>query len=117
MLRLLADENFNNDIVRGVLRRNPGLDLVRVQDTGLGETDDPLILEWAARETRQVLTHDSNTMPGFAKNRIEAGQPMAGLFVVGQHASLSAVIEDILLVAEYSDPSEWAQRIVYLPLS
>ena len=27
MLRLLADENFNNDIVRGLLRRKPDLDI------------------------------------------------------------------------------------------
>jgi len=117
MLRLLADENFNNDIVRAVLRRKPNLDLVRAQDAGLGETDDPLVLEWAARENRQVLTHDSNTMPGFAKNRIEAGQPMAGLFVVGQHASLPAVIEDILLIDACSEPGDWDRRITYLPLA
>jgi hypothetical protein len=29
MLRLAADENFNGDIVRGLLRRNPTLDVVR----------------------------------------------------------------------------------------
>ena len=29
MLRLLADENLNNDIVRGLLRRRPELDIVR----------------------------------------------------------------------------------------
>ena len=35
MLRLAADENFNGNIVRGLLRRNPKLDIVRVQDVGL----------------------------------------------------------------------------------
>jgi hypothetical protein len=48
MLRLLSDENFNGDIVRGLLLRRPDLDLRRVQDVGLGEADDPTILEWAA---------------------------------------------------------------------
>ena len=36
MLRLLADENFSGDIVRGLLLRQPDLDLVRAQDVGLG---------------------------------------------------------------------------------
>lgn len=40
MLKLAADENFNNDIVRGLLRRNPTLDIVRVQDVGLSGADD-----------------------------------------------------------------------------
>ncbi|WP_414517782.1 hypothetical protein [Nostoc sp. PCC 9305] len=29
MLRLLADENFNNQIVRGILRRKSEIDIVR----------------------------------------------------------------------------------------
>ena len=62
MLRLLADENLNNDIVRGLRRRLPGLDLVRVQDVGLSGADDPTILAWAAREGRVMLTHDVSTM-------------------------------------------------------
>ncbi|MBU2609951.1 MAG: DUF5615 family PIN-like protein, partial [Chloroflexi bacterium] len=48
MLRLAADENFNNDIVRGLLRRKPDLDIVRIQDVGLSAADDPTMLEWAA---------------------------------------------------------------------
>lgn len=49
MLRLAADEPFNNDIVRGVLRRNAAMDIVRIQDVGLSGTDDPTVLEWAAQ--------------------------------------------------------------------
>ena len=47
MLQFLADENFNNQIVRGILRRNSNVDIVRVQDVGLAEADDPTVLEWA----------------------------------------------------------------------
>lgn len=61
MLRF-ADENFNNDVVRGVLRRNPDVDIIRVQDAGLGGADDPSVLEWTAREGRILLTHDVSTM-------------------------------------------------------
>jgi len=32
MLRLAADEDFNNDILRGLVRQNPSLDIVRLQD-------------------------------------------------------------------------------------
>ncbi len=35
MLRLLSDENFNGDIVRGLFLCLPDLDLQRVQDVGL----------------------------------------------------------------------------------
>ena len=35
MLRPAADEDFNHRILRGLLRRRPELDLVRVRDAGL----------------------------------------------------------------------------------
>jgi hypothetical protein len=43
MLRLAVDENLNNDIVRGLLRRKPELNLVRVQDVGLSGANDPVV--------------------------------------------------------------------------
>jgi predicted nuclease of predicted toxin-antitoxin system len=58
MLRLLADENFNGSIIRGLLRRQPEMDVVRVQDVGLSGADDRLVLAWAANEGRVLLTHD-----------------------------------------------------------
>ena len=68
MLRLLADENFNGDIVRGLLLRKPDLDIVRVQHVSLSGWVDPDVLAWAAENNRIVLTHDRATMPDFASN-------------------------------------------------
>jgi len=117
MLRLLADENLNQAIVRGVLRQNPLLDLARVQDVGLNGMDDPAILEWAANDGRLVLTHDANTMPGFAFDRVRQNQPMPGIFIVSQQASLAVTIADILLVAHYTEAADWNGHVTYLPLT
>ena len=80
MLRLAADENFNGDIVRGLLRRNPNLDIIRVQDMGLSGADEPSVLEWAVNQGRVMVTHDISTLAKHAFNRIAAGQPMPGVF-------------------------------------
>jgi predicted nuclease of predicted toxin-antitoxin system len=61
-MRLAADENFNNDIVRGLLRRKPDLDIIRIQEAGLSGATDPVVLEWAAAENRLLLTHDVTTI-------------------------------------------------------
>ena len=66
MLRWAADENFNGDIVRGITRCSPGIDLVRIQDAGLSGADDPTLLEWCGKNQRLLLTHDVKTMIGFA---------------------------------------------------
>ena len=78
MLRLLSDENFNGDIVRGLRRREPELDLVRVQDIGLMGAEDLDILGWAAENNRVLLTHDRATVPAFAYGRVQAEEAMAG---------------------------------------
>ena len=84
MLRFAADENFNNDILRGLFRRRPDLDIVRVQDAGLSGADDPTVLEWAARQGRVLLTHDVSTITRYAYERLEKGSPMPGVFEVGR---------------------------------
>src|SRR6478672_4695949 len=99
MLRLAADENFNNDVVRGLLRRWPELDLVRVQDAGLAGADDPTILEWAGLENRVLLTHDAATMTKYAYERVEAGQRMPGVFEIRRSVPIRRAIEDILVLA------------------
>jgi hypothetical protein len=43
MIRFLADEDFDNRIVRGLQRRLPDLDLVRVQDTEVASGNDATV--------------------------------------------------------------------------
>ena len=116
MLRLAVDENFNNDIVRGLLRRKPELDIVRIQDIGLSGADDSTVLGWAARENRVLLTHDVTTITRYAYERVQAGQQMPGGFEVTRAVSIGRAIEDILLLVECSFDGEWESQIRYLPL-
>ena len=116
MLRLAADENFNRDIVRGILARRPDLDLVLVQETQLAGADDPTILGWAAQQGRILLTHDVSTMTRHAYDRVRAGLPMPGVLEVGHKVAVSEAIEDILLFAECSLDGEWEGQVRYLPL-
>ena len=116
MIRLAADENLNNDIIRGVLRRQPDLDIVRVQDVGLSSADDPIVLEWAAREERVLLTHDVSTITKYAYERVRAGKPMPGVFEIGRTVPIGRAIEDVLLLAECSLDGEWEGQVRYLPL-
>ncbi|MCB0197289.1 MAG: DUF5615 family PIN-like protein [Anaerolineae bacterium] len=116
MLPMLADENFNNNIIRGVLRRKPNADIIRVQDIGLSGADDPRVLEKAAQENRVLLTHDVSTITKYAYERLEAGQSMSGVFEVSRTAPIGSVIEDIVLLIECSLENEWAGQIIYLPL-
>src|SRR5438477_8761211 len=116
MLRLLADENFNGDIVRGLVLRQSDLDIVRVQDVGLAGADDPDILAWAAENNRIVLTHDRATMSDHAYERVAAGEEMAGVFILNDRLPVGQAIQEILLMVACSQPGEWTGRAVHVPL-
>lgn len=116
MLRLAADEDFNNRILRGLIRRQPEIDIPRVQDAGLSGRTDAEVLEWAASEGRVLLTHDVTTMKKHADERIAAGLSMPGVFEVGQEVPIGQAIEEILLIAECSLEGEWEGQIRFLPL-
>lgn len=116
MLRLAADENFNGDIVRGLLRRKPDLDIVRIQDVGLSGADDRAVLEWAASEGRVVVTHDISTLAGHAFEHVEAGRPMPGILAVHSRGPIGSAIDDLLLLAECSLDGEWEGQVRFLPL-
>ena len=116
MLRFVADENFNGRILRGLQRRLPDLDIVRVQDTPLASAGDPEILEWAAGEGRILLTHDVSTVTRFANDRVRAGEPMPGVVEVNTRMAIGRAIEEIELLAQASLPGECEGQVMYLPL-
>jgi hypothetical protein len=116
MLRLATDEDFNNRILRGLLRRMPEIDIARVQDAGLSVKDDPHVLEWAARERRVLLSHDVTTMTKHAYDRVSAGLSMPGVFEISQELPIGVAIDEILLLAEYSVEGEWEGQVRFLPL-
>jgi predicted nuclease of predicted toxin-antitoxin system len=86
--------------LRGLLRRLPALDVVRVQDCGLEGRADPEILAWAADNGRVLLTHDRHTMVNFAYDRVRAGQPMPGVFLVSDLLPAGQAIDEVLLAMD-----------------
>lgn len=111
---MASDHDFDGDVVRGLRRRLPSLDLVRVQDVGLSAAPDPDVLEWAARENRVLLTHDFDTLIGYAWDRVRAGLPMPGVVAVRQGMAAGRVIEEIELIAGASEEGEWANQVLFV---
>lgn len=116
MPRFLADENFHNDVLAGLLRREPALDVVRAQDVGLTGADDPAILEWAAANGRVVLTHDVTTMTRHAYDRVRAGLAMPGVLEVSDRLPIGRAVEEALITIECSLEGEWEGQVRYLSL-
>lgn len=115
-MKFLVDENFDNRIIRGLLLRQPTLDFARVQDLEIVGADDPIVLDWADRAGRILLTHDERTIPYYAYARMAAGQSIAGVIVASDSLSIRTVIEDILLIVACSTELDWHNQVQRLPL-
>lgn len=115
-MRLLIDQNFDHDILRGLERRIPNLDAVTAHEEGLSEVSDPELLLWAADAGRILLTHDLRTIPGHAGERIAAGEKMPGVFVVPRRLPINEVINDLEIMVTCSLEGEWDNTVRYLPL-
>jgi hypothetical protein len=115
-MRLLIDENLDHRILRGLKIRHSGIEYVVAQTTGLKGVSDPELLATAAEQNRILVTHDVNTIPGYAYERIEAGLSMPGVIVIPNGLSVGQAIEEMILVIECCAENELENVILYLPV-
>jgi Domain of unknown function (DUF5615) len=116
-VKWLADENFDNDVIRGILRRAPEIDIIRVQDVlEISGEDDSSMLAWATTNGRAVLTHDLSTMLPARLEHLRRASLCAPIIFVKDSLPIGAVIEDILLLEACSVESDWVPGVVYLPI-
>lgn len=116
-MKWLADENFRNTIIRGILRRSPAFDIVRAQDIPevYGETDETL-LAYASREGRVVVTHDISTMIPAMTNQLRRASRCAPIVLVPDSSPVVDVVDDLLLLEDCAVDADWAAGVLYLPL-
>jgi uncharacterized protein DUF5615 len=92
-----ADADFNEGIVTGVLRREPGVDCQTATAAGLRLLSDLEVLTLAAREGRVLVSHDRRTMPR-ALAAFVGSNVSPGLLIVSQKTDLLTAIDQLLLV-------------------
>ena len=117
MMRFLADENFDNDVLDEVKKQTSEMDVVRVQDIPeIYMRPDSLVLAWAAKHDRILLTRDTRTIEAPAYARVAEGLFMPGVILVPQNLKMAKVIDDLLTIIGASDPSEYVDTVARLPL-
>ena len=114
-IRFQADADFNGDIVRAIIRREPAVDIKTARDAGLAGVKDSDVLKIAAQAGRLLITHDQSTMPGYFYRFITSNES-PGIVIVPQYLSISEGVDDLILIWSASDIDDWKNQIVYLPL-
>ena len=113
-LKWLADENFDNNILRGIWRRAAGFDVIRTQDGAeIPGLDDAAVLAWATANDRVVLTHDLSTMIPAMREQVRRFISCAPIVMVRDSLPVSLVIGEVLLLNECAIENDWAAAVIF----
>jgi hypothetical protein len=114
-VRFLADANFNQRIVAGLLLREPQVNFELPQYVIPDHMHDMQVLELGATLSRVIVTHDVRTMPGWFRGFTERRR-CSGLILVPDTMTIRDAIEDLLLIWQVSEAEEWINQMRRLPL-
>jgi len=117
--RFLVDECVPSALGRGLRRHLPDVSVLQVGDPGAPQkgTSDTDLLAFCEREKRLLITADRATVPDCVQEHLQRGQHTCGVLVIGGDVSLGRILDDLTLVYEASEDSEWIDILFYLPFS
>lgn len=114
-IRFQADQDLNQDLVKGVQRKDLTLDFRTAVDAKLRGLPDADVLETAAKDNRILVTHDFQTMPAAFARFVER-KPSPGVLIVPQAMPIGVAVEALFMIWAASEAEEWSNRICRLPL-
>ena len=92
------------------------VDILTAQEDGAAELEDPGLLTRTTELGRVLFTQDEDLLAEAAR-RQETGQRFAGLVYAHQLGiTIGQCIADLELIARATDPEEWTNAVVFLPL-
>ncbi len=92
------------------------VDVLAATEEGTTRLPDHELLELASKLGRVVFTHD-HRFRAMAEQWQREGRQFAGLaFGPAEGASIGQYVRDLELIAKASEPAEWRNTVMYLPL-
>ena len=116
MIRFLGDACLADYIISGCLRREPAMDFKSAPSADLQGKTDLEVLELARKEGRILVTQDVRTMPRHFSSFLQGDHHSPGVILIPQAVPAAAAIDTLILIWAVTEPEEWVDRIVRLPL-
>src|SRR5438067_13608424 len=113
-IKLYMDIHVRRAVTTGLRLR--GVDVLTAQEDNAGEFDDLRLLDRATELGRVLFTQDDDLLKEAAR-RQETGEEFAGVIYGHQlNVTVGQCIEELELIAQATEPEEWANLVIYLPL-
>lgn len=113
-LRFQADNDFNERIVRAVLRLEPSIDFQTAHAADLHGVPDEEVLARAARDGRVLVTYDRATMPDHF-GRFITSHTSPGIIIVSRSLPIGRAAEWLHLLWAASEAEEYVNSICTIP--
>lgn len=116
--KFLIDENLTHDIVVGVRKRDPSIDILRVGDPGAPPkgTPDPAILDFCETEQRILVTNNRASMPAHITAHQAAGKHIWGILSTRtRRPPLGPIVEMLVIIAGASEAEEYIDVTGWIP--
>jgi hypothetical protein len=114
-IKFQADWDLDGRVIRGLRRIAPEIDLRTAADARLSGLEDPEVLRCAASDDRILVSQDRSTMPAHFRRFVTISES-PGVILVRAAVPIGVVIEELLLMWGASEPKEWTNRLVWIPL-
>lgn len=115
-LKLIADADFNEDLIRSMRRNESSVDFLTASDGGTRGLADRQVIELAAAAARVLVSHDRNTMTAEFYRFLKEGHSSPGLIIVDQDFDEGDAIEELLLIWTASRAEEMRDYITWVPM-
>ena len=113
-VKLYMDVHVRREITEGL--RTRGVDVLTAQEDGAAELDDPILLDRATSLGRVLFSQDDDLLREAAR-RQQTGERFAGVIYAHQlNITIGQCIDDLELIAIATEPEDWRERVMYLPL-
>jgi len=95
--------------------RRRGVQVLTAQEDGTGALEDADLLRRSSELGLVLFTQDIRFRV-LAEDWQRNGRPFAGLIYAHQRHSIGVLAHDLELITKTSDPEEWQNQVVHLPL-
>ena len=114
-VKFQADADLDQRVLRGIKRTVPDIDFQTATQAGLEGLPDPEVLHIAAEQGRILVSQDRRTMPGHFR-QFTSTTKSPGVVLLREGIAIAAAIEELVLIWAASEPKDWENRLVWIPL-
>jgi predicted nuclease of predicted toxin-antitoxin system len=113
-VKLYMDVHVRRAVTDGLRLR--GVDGLTAREDGAAELEDDSLLDRATELNRVLFSQDDDLLRE-ANKRQQTGETFAGVIYAHQlNITVGQCIDDLELIAKATEPEEWLNNTVYLPL-